>query len=344
MSAEQHSIDSPYWQYYSDTALSSDFDAALELDAIEDNSCHAMHYNPELFAALLRSCRETDDGHHSSIREVQMANSQFLVEHTHSHAALDAIDKPRIICLPGITQRMNGSEHKIHDNISRDFPDSVVTTLGSNAIGIRGAHDKATLEQAAMDRFEYLVETTPYGQPIIIAATSMGAVITNNMLNLNIDESEPLNIQGATYLVPAIVPPEEKGFTSEPNFLYKLGSSSLKTLFRHNITEQARILWGFRGLVVDSVQQIQPILHQAIELRGGTPISKIESVLGHYCIRVVIAEDDSLAQQIMWRNFSSRFPNLTVTELANTGHDIAYHPEPASSIYRNEIGYLLDKK
>jgi len=305
-----------------------DFDIATRIRALQEHGIE------------LISCRDIDPGSlseapHSSLHMVKTPTSRLLMEHT-SGAKPSA--EPQIICLPGLSENIVHKYDKIfHDQLSTMLSGLTVTSIGANAIGIRGERDRASRETVAEERLQ-ITEAVTDGRKVLVVGTSMGSVYETDIVNLNLDEGEPVNIQGMVYFAPAVVSPQYAKQRMLGQFFPQLSIDMTRHIHRQPMRDRLRLtgevaMWGMQA-----ARELPSLAHQARELVRGTGVEKIERIAAKgYPILVIVGGHDAVGELRMWQGVADKYSNIKLLVLQNHGHELPFEPRKAARKLSKEI-------
>ncbi len=260
---------------------------------------------------------------------VEQEGIYHRIWHTDS---LDPTSQLMVVPKPGLGELIeDGIGWQLHRELSERLPGASVDThatqgVGSTArrLGLRELAHHGVDEMA--DQGLRLLEAFATDKRVFFIGTSMGTIIGNKLLRLNLERGRPVDVAGVIYYAPALVDPANVKKDMRGDFLPQTGKDIvseifLKTSFRH-LPGQLSLMWHSRPGLRDGL----PMTKQALDIMHGTPQAEVEEVVQEYPAWVVTGDRDPVGQLAMWLAIQEEYPSLTVIPIPNRGHGIAVKP------------------
>lgn len=238
-----------------------------------------------------------------------------------------------VVTKPGLGELIeDGIGFEFHREIARQLPGAFVVSHATHGVGPTA--DRIPLRElpqhgldAMAEQCLKLLQTYFEGMRTVYVGTSMGTVIGNKLLRLNLESDSPVNIEGVVHIAPALVPPEHV----VNDMVFKFGPTIARDIFKQLTfkTSPKHIVGTLRQLVKSkpSMRDIPPFVRQIFDLLQGTPEEEIDQVLEAYAVSVITGSEDSVGGfSDLWVPKADQFPNLTLDVVKGRGHDIATDP------------------
>ncbi len=236
--------------------------------------------------------------------------------------------------LRGFTEKTEkGTGKAWHEAYVKRLPGVRVVSIATNGIGdvvdrlnFTRAATQARIRRMAGQRLR-LVGALCGNQPAVITSVSMGTVITNEMLNFNLDNGQPVKIAGIAYYAQALVPPERVWLDMGIKFAPAMFVDGIKEVaIREKGDERAHNLEVMQESA-PGLSDLPALFWQMFDLGKGTPKPKIKRVLDHYPTVVISGTKDPVGEHPMWRRYEKQFPNLSFEPIQGQGHAMALNAE-----------------
>lgn len=238
-----------------------------------------------------------------------------------------------IVFFPGFTQTVDevgGTGFKFHTELAARRPHERMISISSTGIGRFGdrikSDDQATMEGMAAQRFG-LLEAISGDRPKVIVPLSMGTVVANRLIQLDLDRDMRLNIKGIANYVPALVLPEEVGRRMKRDFVGHVLPDARRELFdARNLRHPSRIV--DMGLTVLHLGLGPADAHalrvQMASLGQGTRLEAFQAETENYHTATTTGSRDPLRQEATWGAEAERHPaNVHFRVIQGRGHGMA---------------------
>lgn len=253
---------------------------------------------------------------------------------------VEVVNPPHIVILPGFIEHAGyGIGRKFQHTIARYIPHAQIHGIATDGYGPdserydhkdRHQHD---LQGMGFSRTQYIDENIPEESPIIFASTSMGTIITKEII-LNMKEERLRNVAGGVLNACALV---ERGTDSD-----KLAHWKKFGRFMLSVTPDAFIeiahtppkrslsllksLWESGHFTKDD---LYPLGSLAVDIISGSDPYDIRDMLSktkHSKFGVLIGEKDPVGELEMWNGLSEDFGNLAIYPVKGRSHGIVVNP------------------
>lgn len=212
-------------------AATADSSEAIDLSLDKSDSLVPADEETLRFLGRAVILEERHDNHH--IPEADRRNNYLArweideQPHTiwHTPVAPNRPHKMTVVTKPGWGEVIeDGIGWEFHKALAHYLPEAEIISHATSGVGRTSERIPLSklwhhsLDQLAEQSFKLLSQLDTE-VPIILVGTSMGSVITNKVLNLNIERDQPIKIQGVVYYASALVDPQNivkdmlRGFT-----------------------------------------------------------------------------------------------------------------------------------
>lgn len=277
------------------------------------------------------SARSSHEYHDTSATRLSVYSTQ---------PAISSNNPPHIIVLPGFIEHAGyGIGKKLQHTAARYVPHAHFHGIATDGFGPNSdrygysEREKHNLKGMGVTRSEYIEEVIPENSQIYFISTSMGTIITKEVV-LNLDEDRLSNVAGGVLNACALV---ERGDESDRlshirkfgRFLFSVipdaGLEVAKTP-PHRLVSELISLWQSGHL---SPADILPLAHLGIDILAGSEPEDIDDMLeriAHSSFTVLIGTDDPVAEHKMWLNKESLHDNLSIYPVHGRSHGIVLNP------------------
>lgn len=255
----------------------------------------------------------------------------------------DAPSPLTVIAKPGLGEVIeDGVAFTFHRELSQQLAGATIISHATHGVGDsadripfrelrhHGIHQMA--EQGLK-----LIEAYRPNDRIVFVGISMGTVIGNHLLNLNLEKGSPVNFEGVVNFAPAIVKPEDIPREMLLKFVPSMTLGLANQLFLK--TRPQDFIKTMKDLARSkpSRHDLGPFGRQIYDLVQGVPEERIDQNLEGYDVSVIGGTKDPVARIPMWLEKQEKFPGLHVEPVEGRGHDIATAPIKAARKVSEEI-------
>lgn len=253
-----------------------------------------------------------------------------------------------IVSCPGFTEHIRGGiRRKMHSHTSYAHPHARVVSVESDGVGsIGNRYEWEDRHDHGMDGMgksrQRIARVTGGEMPVFFHGTSMGSVITHRAVEYNqiLPSDKQIDVQGAVWLTPALVPPVRTPIDMAARFPFGLARS----LAKKAVIDPLEVLTlGPSALQHDmSTEDLKAYGWQAADLLRGTLPQRIASVISETPTVIVAGKKDSLMQTKMFKRIQRVYPDmLHIVLIPGRGHELGAFTARACDKMERESRHLV---
>lgn len=248
---------------------------------------------------------------------------------------------------PGLGETIeDGVGFDFHEALARYLPDAHIISHATHGIGHHGQalgwRDmfRYGLDEMAAENYELLQQYLSRKR-LVLVGNSMGTVINNKTLQLNLVDEDPLDVAGVVNFASAQVDPRNVPRDMIGRFpLEMLADGIMEGVVRTKLGHHKGLLSTFLRSGMRWSDTL-PIGMQIAHLVRGLPKEQIIEVVKAYPTATIIGAKCGVGQAAMWSAIKSEHPELILHLLKGRRHGVAFKPIDSARKVGKTVNELL---
>lgn len=229
-----------------------------------------------------------------------------------------------IVMLPGIRQDpFAGGAKELHDHVAEAFPEQQIVSISTDGVG--SYEPKLPLRRALFNSFHDMsrtrldiTERMSHDDKVYIIARSMGTVLATRMVEQNM-QSRQVDLQGAVFVTPALVPPEKARRV--------MGREFPAHIFGSHLEAQPSSRYAIARMCIQEAKALPVACYgNALQLSRGIEMNLVEATARETQLGLIYGDKDPLGQPTLYTQLADQYPNNVSTIVKRgMGHSIEDH-------------------